>query len=659
MRRYLALLFTWVLFNIYLFQLPVQAAGDFDVTVNTTSINTMVYEEFIVSVTVINVSGSPKTSIRVSGDDGNNTGLEEKQIDSLGDGAQETVYLKGMVSNPGTYIFRITLNGANVGNVVYVRAEEEAESSEEPRLSITDVTFIPATPVVSNEFQVRIHIRNEGNSEARNVTAYFEGGSNFETLDLTGRTNVGSIQSGTRGTATFRIRAKSSRESNLVTVRLTYQHSSGESTVSETLNLPLGGVDASSGKQPYLKLGTFNVEPQNDQGDFILRFHVRNIGQGAAKQIAVGLDSSQAFPRESSNMLYVQQLSAGTSTELSLKMRVADTDSTAYKIPMTISCVSDDGKEFSIQETITFSAETLGLKKAQADATVPRVMLGKYTLSQDQILAGNRVTLTLHIDNNSIKEVRNIKISLGVIQISGETGGTVLSPVNSSNSFYIEKIPGKNTHVRAIELYVDPNAAAKTYIVPVDILYEDSDGNQYQVDELVNIPVTQESRLQVLSVEVPPMGGIGQPVPVSAEFVNVGKVALKNLLVSIEGDFPKENASYFLANFEIGMSDYFQGMIIPQAEGLVTGMVVFTYTDNMNKEVRLEKPFELTVQQMDWEKPPDFPPDFSRDEGTSFFGRVKSQLIWLLPTIIIAAGGVFIVLKKMRAKRRELFDEEL
>jgi hypothetical protein len=107
------------------------------------------------------------------------------------------------------------------------------------------------------------------------------------------------------------------------------------------------------------------------------------------------------------------------------------------------------------------------------------------------------------------------------------------------------------------------------------------------------------------------------------------------------------------------MSDYFQGMIIPQAEGMVTGMVVFTYTDNMNKEVRLERPFELTVQQMDWEKPPDFPPDFPSDEGTSFFGRVKSRLIWLLPTMFIAAGGVFIVLRRIRAKRRELFDEEL
>jgi len=205
---------------------------------------------------------------------------------------------------------------------------------------------------------------------------------------------------------------------------------------------------------------------------------------------------------------------------------------------------------------------------------------------------------------------------------------------------------------------VDPNAAAKTYIVPVEIVYEDNTGKTYDVSELVNIPVTQESRLQVLSVDVPPVGGVGQPLPVSAEFVNVGKVALKNFLVSIDGDFQKENATYFLASLEIGASDYFQGMIIPQSEGVLSGTVVFTYIDNTNKEVRIEKPFEVNVQQMEFGRPDDkYPPDFPPETGPSRSGKIK--LVWLLPTLIILAGAGFLMIRRLRARRGELFDEEL
>ena len=69
-----------------------------------------------------------------------------------------------------------------------------------------------------------------------------------------------------------------------------------------------------------------------------------------------------------------------------------------------------------------------------------------------------------------------------------ETGGTVFSPVDGSNSFFIEQIPARTTVERSIDLLVDPNATAKTYIVPITIEYEDQKANSYSVEEMVNIP---------------------------------------------------------------------------------------------------------------------------------------------------------------------------
>ena len=149
---------------------------------------------------------------------------------------------------------------------------------------------------------------------------------------------------------------------------------------------------------------------------------------------------------------------------------------------------------------------------------------------------------------------------------------------------------------KEIPLYVDPNAQAKTHIVLARIEYEDEKGAEFRAEESLNIPVTQECRFEVLSLDVPPMAFVGQPVPIAAEFVNVGKVALTNFMVNMEGDFQKENALYYIGNLETGMSDYYQAMAIPQTEGEVTGMVVFSYIDNNNKEIRVEEPFTLQVQ---------------------------------------------------------------
>jgi len=97
-----------------------------------------------------------------------------------------------------------------------------------------------------------------------------------------------------------------------------------------------------------------------------------------------------------------------------------------------------------------------------ASGKIPWVIIKKYTLSAEQILAGNTVILSLHIENTNNKDVYNTKVSIVDVQLEdNKKGDTVFSPVDSSNTFYIEKIPGKTTVTKEIALYVDPNAQAK------------------------------------------------------------------------------------------------------------------------------------------------------------------------------------------------------
>ena len=201
---------------------------------------------------------------------------------------------------------------------------------------------------------------------------------------------------------------------------------------------------------------------------------------------------------DGSNVNYFPQLNAKQEIEIEYLLGI-NTDTDASHLPLNIKIEYKDAN----RNPVPASTETLGISAAQvglsAAAGEPRVLISKYTLSEEKILAGNIVTLSLFIENTHLRPVRNIKVSLGILMVeetgsnATTSGGTVFSPVNSSNSFFIQEIPPKTVLEQSLDLLVDPNATAKTYVVPVTIEYEDGNAKSYEVEEMVNIPVTQES----------------------------------------------------------------------------------------------------------------------------------------------------------------------
>ncbi|MDY3986518.1 MAG: hypothetical protein SOY75_01075, partial [Peptoniphilaceae bacterium] len=203
-------------------------------------------------------------------------------------------------------------------------------------------------------------------------------------------------------------------------------------------------------------------------------------------------------------------------------------------------------------------------------ANKPKLIISNYKLTPEMPKAGEEFTMNLTFYNtNSVKSVRNIKISLNGSEIGQtaegkSTSGSVFSPVNSSNTFYIKKImPGK-TNEKEIKLKTVPNAVAQNYTMNISFEYEDIEGNEFTATEVIGIPVVQTSEVLLGEARVGgEMGSenlqAGAPIPIDLDFYNTGKDTLTNFMVTIEGQGFRieESPRYFVGNFAPGSSDHY------------------------------------------------------------------------------------------------------
>ena len=527
-----------------------------------------------------------------------------------------------------------------------------------PNVKISSFDILPSG---EDRLKLSLSVQNTGEEDAENIRISLAGGDRIFPLGTSSIRRISSLSSGASSSIEYLLSPKGALTNHPLDITIEYTDPEGEKiTENEKIFI-------SFNLEPELKITGFNIRSRRAEGEFVLNFDLFNSGVSTANDIALRFTGANVFPLAASNLIQLADLAPGQQKAVSLIMK-AGAKSEVYTVPIEITYTSAGGYEHKETETITLSAESIGIDP-EADEEkkgTPRVMLERHTLSAERIFAGSTFTLALYIRNNADRSVGNIKISLDSIQVTGTGtggtggggGGTVFSPLDgSSSSFFVDEIAAKAQLVKEVTLFVDPSAAAMTYTLPISIEFEDEEGASFSVNESVNIPVLQETRVQVLSVDIPKSASAGQAVPLSMEFANTGRIALNNVLVEIVGDFPKENATYFVPRLEIGMSDFFQGMIIPAEEGTISGNLVLTYLDALNQEVKIEHPFTLTVEPM-MDMPVDMPLEPMPETGGPLVG-----LPWI--TIAIIGGGMLLMLivaifiiKKIRAKRQNDFFNE-
>mgnify|MGYP001301409634 CR=1 FL=1 len=542
-------------------------------------------------------------------------------------------------------------------DTIYVKVENKNTS---PLVTISKVYTIPNVAETGKTTTAVIELTNTGTLEAKDVKVSLKGLDN-NTFTLSSGTNtqyIKNIPGGGKSSLYFQITPseKLAGGNHSLEIMLNYKDSKGESHESSNKFF----VNVASNREKTSNLIMENLKypegavGQNQSVNIV--FSLKNQGKIPAKNIKVMVESSDlngVVPKTVSTKK-INSIEPGKAEDLSfLFLTGKDAETRNYPINITVE-YEDDLLQGENKYTLTQYVGVFVVKPGDDIKTIPRLIIDKYNFEPHLVKAGENFTMNLSFFNtNSQKTVRNIKIFLASDEKSNpdnpSAGSNIFTPVDSSNTFYIDSIPPKGKIEKTIILSTVPDALAKTYTITANFKYEDSDGEQHEDIEFIGIPVIQQSKLEVGELLVPPEAYAWEPAPISVEFYNTGKVTLYNMMVKLEGDFPTENATYYVGNFESGSTDYFEGLIIPEEPGELKGAIVFTYEDSTGEIVEYREEFTLNVMEpmpMD-EFPEEMPP---MDEPRGIKKLLKSKGFWITIILISAAIGGFVFYKKKKKK---------
>ncbi|MEL7624855.1 MAG: hypothetical protein AAGU12_14915 [Clostridiales bacterium] len=541
------------------------------------------------------------------------------------------------------------------------------ENSILPVLSLEISRQDPA--VIGEEFTIVYLVKNISDKPAFNINYNFNivGSDDLYPFTLTKPEPITQLDPG--ASATMSVKFTVDKDAREKTYRINGQVNAQDAGMATTVNYSaISDVPISfTTVKPNLTVTELKILEENP--DTLEGFTVRlTLKNGSViydlRNILVQLEGGDNFEiMDITNKKEISKISANQASTIDFKIRSKE-GRTTNTVTMTTSYNYTNGSVEDKKEELFIPIK----EDVSTNGKKPQVIIKRYTLSKDQVLAGDKIDLTLAIENTNSRPVKNVLINFGVESTTSEGGGssssTVFAPVGSSNTFHVDQIKGKSTITNTITFAVDPGASAKTYIVPVTITYEDEKGlyDNLSIKDNVNIPVTQQAKMSVTSMTLPTNANVGMPTPVMAEFVNSGKVDLVDFTVKLEGDFETMDATVYLAKLSIGSTNSYTGMLIASEEGEKEGKLIVSYLDNNNQEVVEEYPFAVMVTAMEDMGPMDpdmFPPGgegMPEDEGNAVVNFLKNN--WFSVVLALAVAGQLIYIVRIKKKAKEEFFDE-
>ncbi|MDD3169976.1 MAG: hypothetical protein PHC91_11015, partial [Eubacteriales bacterium] len=448
---------------------------------------------------------------------------------------------------------------------------------------------------------------------------------------------MGYISTGSRKEASFPILVDADAESKgyAITAEITgLSFNNSAVSLKKTFYIPVNGSGTSIKSAEITNISV--PEQVSGEEEFTLSFDVKNENSAALKNVKISVDVPEGLLNKTKTTFIEAEIPAGSSKNYSVRLFAADgAKEKTYSMKLSL---SSNAQAESADAVIQYAS--VYVSGAGGEKT-PQLMVDSYRYGGTFVQAGEEFLLELSLFNTSGSHtISNIKVT-----VNAEDGAII--PVNSSSSFYIDKLGKKERIDQALFLSVKQSAEQKTTPLTVKMSYEDSAGNPFTSEDIISIPVMQETRLEVDDVIAPPELYAGMQTGVSVQFYNTGKTTLNNLRITAEGDFDTpESTSYFVGNMESGKSDSYDFSFIPRKGGTMEGKIIFSYEDASGDVQILERPF--TFQVMD--EMPAFDEGMMPENMGKTDGGSKAPWVILGILVLLAGGGVF-TWRKIRKKK--------
>ena len=250
--------------------------------------------------------------------------------------------------------------------------------------------------------------------------------------------------------------------------------------------------------------------------------------------------------------------------------------------------------------------ETVGKNGATSDdsgkVSTPRLIVSGFTTNPETIKAGDTFTLTLHITNTSkATSVNNLTFDLQApVTGKDETSeGAAFLPTSGSSVVFVDSIAAGASKDISIDLESRADLSQKPYVLTVNMEYEDANCNPYTADASVSIPIKQEAKFDVGTIDVMPSSiSIGSESNIMFNINNTGKTTLYNVSVSFESP-SITGGNTFIGNIEIGATGSVDAMLTGNEVTADDGKVkaIISYEDESGNVSTQEKEFELFVTE--------------------------------------------------------------
>lgn len=571
---------------------------------------------------------------------------------------------------PGTYPLNVIISYSN-GNLstsktVLVTIKVLEGEKEKSLVTVASATVSNNQPKAGEDISFSFKISNLEGSTIKNLKVWIEGldATKFSLKDNKPVQTMSQLANGLSNTFTFNYFINSSTPSGGYSYKLIYEYTNAnDNVVTKEISYNIF-IEPKANLNSEVAISDI-VYPNSVKQDavFNVSFNIANKGAAEIKNVKIQLSDNQFILPKTSSVISISKLAGGASQKVSFDLVGTGEGMVSRNYPVIFTVTYDveqngEVKNQSIQQSIGVYVEA----KEQVEETdsVPKIIVDQYESDPMIITAGSEFTLNLSfLNTHSYKTVKNIKIFLTSNDATNESGN-VFTPVDSSNTFYIDEIRPKQSAQKSIKLFTVPDASPRTYTIKVNFEYEDEKGNVYTPVELVGIHVKQPTKIEVSSFTVPEMCMAGEPIMVYFDIYNTGKAKAYNVMVKVEGDITADPQSYFVGNFEPGSMDYYEGMIYAYTPGFATGKIIISYDDPSGEHFEIVH--DVNIEVMEYTMP-EYDDVFDPIEGGDMEPVEKKPPYILIGVgagvLLVAVIVIIIIVKKRKAKKEGMMDDEI